>query len=220
MNFYMARLSPDEAWLVIEGEPTGPGEMALYRVPIRGGLSHLLFSVEGLTQYWCTGKTANFCVVGRRDPGKDELAISSFDPLTARQKNLLRIPLEPGTDARVGLDYAWQVSPDGSWIAIAKRHGKTIRLVPLGKNQARTIDLNGYSNLTDLNWAVNSRSLFVSRLGTAGATLLHVDLEGNAEPIWQQSQTTSSWGLSSPDARHLVIATETRETDVWMIRNF
>jgi hypothetical protein len=220
MNFYMARLSPDGAWLVIEGEPSGPGKMALYRVPIRGGISQLLFPVEGLTQYWCTDKTANFCVLGRPDPHKNELVISSFDPLIAKEKDLMRITVEPGTDAGVGMDYAWQISPDGSWIGIAKRHGNTIRLVPLGKDQARTITINGYSDLTDLNWAVNSRSLFVSSLGPGGATLLHVDLDGNAQPIWLQPQTTSFWGFSSPDARHLAISSESRETSVWMISNF
>jgi len=220
LNFYMARLSPDGAWLVIEGEPSGPGNMALYRLPVRGGISQLLFPVEGLTQYWCTGKTANFCVLGRSDPGKHELAISSFDPLSATQKDLLRIPLEPGTDARVGLDYAWQISPDGSWIAIAKRHGNTIRLVPLGEDQARAITVNGHSDLIDLNWAVSSRSLFVSSLGPGGAALLHVDLEGNAQTIWSQPQTTSFWGFSSPDARHLAISSESRETSAWMISNF
>jgi hypothetical protein len=148
------------------------------------------------------------------------LAISSFDPLSAKQKYLLRIPLEPGTDAGVGLDYAWQISPDGAWIAIAKRHENTIRLMPLGKDHARTITINGYSDLIDLNWAVNSRSFFVSSLGPAGAILLHVDLNGNAEPVWQQPQTTSFWGFSSPDARHLAIASESRETNVWMISNF
>ena len=219
-NFYMARLSPDGAWLVIEGEPVGPGNMALYRVPISGSILQLLFPVDGLTQYWCTNKTANFCVLGRPDPGKNELAISSFDPLSGDQKDLLRIPLEPGTDARVGLDYAWQISPDGAWIAIAKRHGKVIRLMPLGTDQARIITLNGYSDLIDLNWASDSRSLFVSSLEPAGPTLLHVDLDGNAEPIWRQPQTTSFWGFSSPDARHLAISSESRETSIWMISNF
>jgi hypothetical protein len=60
------------------------------------------------------------------------------------------------------MDYAWQISPDGSWIGIAKRHGGTIRLIPLGKDRARTININGYSSLTDLSWAVDSRSFFVS----------------------------------------------------------
>jgi Tol biopolymer transport system component len=220
MSFYMARLSPDGAWWVVEGEPVGPGKMALYRIPIGGGAFQLLFPVEGLTQYWCTNRTANFCVLGRPDPGRHELAITSFDPLSASQKDLIRIPLEPGSDAGVGLDYAWQISPDGTWIAIAKRHGKTIRLVPLKGNQARTIFVKGCSDLVDLNWAVNSRSFFVSALGPGGATLLHVDLEGSAQPIWLQPQTTSFWGFSSPDARHLAISSESRETSAWMITNF
>jgi serine/threonine protein kinase/Tol biopolymer transport system component len=219
-DFFMARLSPDGAWLILEGESGAARDMAVYRVAVTGGIPQLLFPLEGLTQCWCTNQVANLCVLGRPDPQRNELVISSFEPLVAKEKDLTRIALEPGTDASVGMDYAWQISPDGSWIAIAKRHGKTIRLMSLGKDQTRTIDLNGYSDLADLNWAVNSRSLFVSRLGPAGATLLHVDLEGNAEPIWEQPRTTSFWGLSSPDAHHLVIATEARETDVWMIRNF
>jgi hypothetical protein len=80
--------------------------------------------------------------------------------------------------------------------------------------------VNGYADLMDLNWAVNSRSLFVSSLGPDGATLLHVDLEGNAQPVWLQPQATSFWGFPSPDARHLAISSESRETSAWMISNF
>jgi Tol biopolymer transport system component len=207
MNFYAARLSPYGAWVVLEGERAG-------------GVPQLLFHVDGLTQFWCTNKTVGFCVLGRPDPASDELAISSFDPVRANRKNLLRIPLEPGTNAGVGLDYAWQISPDGSRIAIAKRHENKIRLVPLQTGQARTIPLDACSDLVDLNWAVDSGSLFVSCLEPGGATLLHLELTGRAQPIWLQPQTTSFWGLSSPDARHLAISAEARETSVWMFGNF
>ena len=220
MSLSLARLAPDGASLLVEGEPRGPGKMALYRVPIRGGRSKVLFSVEGLTQFWCTDKTADFCVLGRPDPSNHELVISSFDPMSAIPRDLLRIPLQPGTDAGVGLDYAWQLSPDGSWIAIAKRHGNSIQLVPLRHNQARTITVNGCSDLVDLNWDVSSKSFFISSLGSDGARLLHVDLRGNSWPIWSQAQTTSFWGFSSPDASHLAISSESRETSVWMISSF
>src|SRR5206468_1190404 len=103
---------------------------------------------------------------------------------------------------------------------VAKRHGNTIRLAPLGKDQARTINIIGYSDVTDLNWAVDSRSLFVSSVGPDGAKLLHVDLDGRAQPIWIQRETTAFWGFSSPDGRHLAITAESRETSVWMISNF
>ena len=146
--------------------------------------------------------------------------ISSFDPLIAREKDLTRIALDPGTNATVGMDYAWQISPDGAWIAITRRHGNTIQMVPLGKNETRIIHINGYSDLTDLSWAVDSRSLFVSNVGPDGASLLHVEFDGKAQPIWRQPQTTAFWGLSSPDGRHLAIGEESRETSVWMMSNF
>ena len=219
-NFYMARLSPDGAWLILEGEPVGSNRMMLYRVSMSGGIPQLIFPVEDLTQCWCTNRAGNFCVLGRPDPQHNQLAISSFDPLVGKERDLTRIPLEPGTDGGVGMDYAWQISPDGSWIGIAKRNGNAIRLIPLGKDQARTITLNGYSGLTDLSWAVDSRSLFVSSVGLDGAALLHIDLDGNAQPIWRQPQITSFWGLSSPDACHLAISGESRETSVWMFGDF
>jgi serine/threonine protein kinase/Tol biopolymer transport system component len=219
-NFYMARLSPDGAWVILEGEPVGSNRMLLYRVAISGGIPQLIFPVEDLTQCWCTNRAGSFCVLGRPDPHNNELAISSFDPLVGKEKELVRVALKPGTDAGIGMDYAWQISPDGLWIGIAERRGNTIRLIPLGKDQARTININGYSDLADLNWAVDSRSLFVSTLGLDGAKLLHVDLEGKTQPIWLQPQATSFLGFSSPDARHLAISGESRETSVWMISNF
>ena len=220
MNFYMARLSPDGEWVILEGEPVGSNHMILYRVSISGGTPQLIFPVEGLTQCWCTNRARNFCVLGRPDPQHNQLAISSFDPLVGKERDLIRIPLEPGTDGGVGMDYAWQISPDGFWIGIAKRKGNAIRLISLGKDQARTITLKGYSGLTDLSWAVDSRSLFVSSVGLDGAALLHVDFDGKAQPIWRQPQITSFWGLSSPDARHLAISGESRETSVWMFGDF
>ena len=122
-NFYMARLSPDGAWVILEGEPVGSNRMMLYRVSLSGGIPELLFPVEDLTQCWCTNRAANFCVLGRPDPQKNELAISSFDPLIGNQKELVRIPLEPGTDAGVGMDYAWQVSPTVPGSALPREGG-------------------------------------------------------------------------------------------------
>ena len=104
--------------------------MDLFRVPISGGIPELLFPVDGLTQYCAPTKVPTFVSWGGRIQTKNELAISSFDPLSANQKDLLRVPLDPGTNAGVGLDYAWQISPDGSWIGIAKRHEIRIRLMP------------------------------------------------------------------------------------------
>jgi len=217
-NFYVARLSPDGAWILLEGEPSGSHKMAIYRVDLKGGMPQQLFDTHGFVQFWCTNRAANLCVFGRPSEDKNELVVAAFDPFVGPGKELVRIPLEPGSSADIGFDYTWQLSPNGSRIGIVKRHGSQIRLVPLTGGQ--TITLKGYSDLLDLNWAIDSQSLFVSTLQSGGATLWHIGLNGNARPIWQRPQSPYAWGIPSPDGRHLALVGASAESNVWMIGNF
>jgi hypothetical protein len=67
---------------------------------------------------------------------------------------------------------------------------------------------------------MDSRCMFVSTLETAGATLLRVDFNGDAQPVWHQPQATSTWGYPSPDGRHLAIMGASKDANVWVINNF
>jgi serine/threonine protein kinase/Tol biopolymer transport system component len=220
MDFYLARVTPDGAWLILEGRPSGSNQIALYRLGIKGGDPQLIFHSDGFIQYGCTNKAANLCVFGQTPAGKNELVVTSFDPLSANTKELLRIPIDPGTSAAVGEDYTWQLSPDGSRIGIARRHANQIRLVRLYGGPATIITMKGHSDIEDLYWAIDSQSLFVSTGAPGGGTLLHVDLNGQAQPIWQRPQTAWTWGFPSPDGRHLAIVGDSSAANVWMISNF
>jgi serine/threonine protein kinase/Tol biopolymer transport system component len=220
MNFYLARLSPDGSWIILEGAPTGSRNRGLYRADLRGGTPQLLFFTETSVQFWCTNKAANFCVFGRPSTDTNELVVVAFDPLGGQGKELVRIPLEVGSSADIGLDYSWQLSPDGSWIGIVKRRGHQIRLVPLRGGPIRTIIVKGHPDLQDVNWATDSQSMFVSSVEPGAATLLHVGLNGDAEPVWQQSQPKLIWGFPSPDGRHLAIVGASSDANVWLISNF
>ena len=136
--------------------------------------------------------------------GQERAVVIAFDPLSGQEKDLLRIPLEGGI-AGIGADYSWQLSPDGSWIAIVKRHGHQIRLVPLGGGPMRTIIVKGHPDLQEVNWATDSQSMFVSSGEPGAANLLHVGLNGDAQPVWQQPQPKLIWGFPSPDGHHLAI---------------
>ncbi len=219
-NFYVARLSPDGAWILLEGRSIASHKIALYRVGLRGGAPQLLFNTEGFVQFWCTNKAANLCVFGRPSTGNNELVVAAFNPRGGPGRELVRIPLEAGSSGDIGFDYSWQLSPDGSQIAIVKGHGNQIRLVPLAGGQTRTITTKGHSDLIELNWAIDSQSMFVSTLEPGGANLLHVDLNGDIQPVWQQSQATDTFGFPSPDGRHLAILGSNAESNVWLINNF
>jgi serine/threonine protein kinase len=219
-NFLVARLSPDGAWILLEGRAIGSHKIGLYRVGLRGGVPQLLFNTEGFVQFWCTNRAANLCVFGRLPAGNNELVVAAFNPGGGPGRELVRIPVEAGSSADIGFDYSWQLSPDGSQIGIVKGHGNQILLVPLGGGPTRTITPKGHSDLIDLSWANDSQSMFVSTLEPGGANLLHVDLNGDTRPVWQQSQAIDTWGFPSPDGRHLAILGTSSEANVWTIGNF
>jgi serine/threonine protein kinase/Tol biopolymer transport system component len=219
-NFYLARLSADKTGILLEGEPLDSRKMGLYRVDPKGGTARLLFNTDGFVLFSCSDKTANLCVFGRPTADKNELVVAAFDPLGGPGKELLRISLEKGSNADIGFDYWWQLSPDGSKIGIVKRHGNQIRLVPLSGGPTRTITINGYSDVLEFYWATDSQSMFVSTLAPGGAILLHASPSGETQPIWQRPQSTYTWGFPSPDGRHLAIFDANSESNVWMINNF
>jgi serine/threonine protein kinase len=219
VSFYIARPDTDNASFILEGEgrsvPTG-----IYRVGLDGGAPQLLFHIGRLAYFWCANARAGFCVVGESSADKSALVISSFGPGSTQAKDLQHIPVEPGTDPSLGLDYSWQLSPDGLWIGMIKRHGNQIRLVPLDGGPEKIITVAGYPDLREMGWARDSQSLYVSTILPSGAALLHVDLQGGARSIWLQPEVTTLWGFPSPDSRHLAITTEASDANVWMFSNF
>jgi hypothetical protein len=54
----------------------------------------------------------------------------------------------------------------------------------------------------------------------ARVTLLYIDLNGHASAVWEQKGGVQTWGVPSPDARHLAILGYTVDSNVWMLENF
>jgi serine/threonine protein kinase len=208
------------ASVALIGAAADSPQMGLHRKNARGGAVERLFDAGGLVEFSCANRAANICVIGRTSAGEHALVIEAFDPLGDRRKELVRMPLAANSSADFGFDYSWRLSPDGSQLGIMKRHGSEIRLVSLRGGQMRSIKLKVYHDLLDLNWAADSQSLFVSALEPSGASLLHVSLNGDAQPIWHHGQSTPAWGIPSPDGRHRAIPRTSTEANAWVIRKF
>ena len=214
------RLSPDGAWVLFAGTPhNSPLGTAqhFFRVSVNGGAPQQLFEVPELPEVlYCTNRVANFCAYPSRADDGRTWVITAFDPTAAKRKELLRIPTEPGTE------YHWGPSPDGSQVGILKTDWDKgqIRFIPVGGGEARTVMVKGYANLDSFEWAPDSRSVFVGSWGPGGATLLRIDLSGNAQPIWHQPQPYQTFGIPSPDGRHLAMCGSSADANVWMIDKF
>ena len=72
-----------------------------------------------------------------------------------------------------------------------------------------------------MDWTADSKALFVSN-NTSGrnATLLLVDLEGNAHELRQVRNDQASWAIPSRDGKYVAIPSPTVEGNVWVADNF
>jgi Tol biopolymer transport system component len=219
----LARLSPDGAWVIYESSAQGdngrmngilaPGQ--LRRVPVSGGPSELVLTTHSWHDHQCARAPAKLCLLGEQSDDQKELVVTAFDPLKGRGREVARIATHPG------FWYGWNLSPDGSEIAVLFPAGQNrIRLLPLRGGQARDLVIKGWYGFNSVDWAVDSKGLYVSSWSPSSATLLYIDLKGHVSPVWEQRGGLWSWGVPSPDGRRLAILGFTLDSNVWMLENF
>ena len=218
INFYNVRLFPDGKSLFLFGQATKASTPNWYRVGLDGGAPEALFAMEPNTDgdYHCTNKNLGLCTYGVYTDDNKTLTVKSFHPPATQSEVLLRIPIDP---ARI---CHWAMSPDGSLIAVLQTGWNVdqIRLIPVHGGETRTITVRGYQNFQSFDWAPDSKSFFVATYSPGGSVLLHVGLDGNARAIWRQAQSLRTWGIPSPDGRHITMFGTSEEANVWMIDDF
>jgi WD40 repeat protein len=118
--------------------------------------------------------------------------------------------------------YNWMPSPDGSRLVFAEFNpleGR-LRLLSVDGAPEQDIVVKGWVAFNSVDWAADGKSLFVSSQSPSGTTLLHVDLEGHAIPLWDQPGGWRTYAIAAPNGRQLAIAGMTTSSNVWMIENF
>jgi len=150
------------------------------------------------------------------DLDRKQYTVSSFDALSGRGRELTRIDYN---DADKG-DYDLILSPDGTRLAFTTGHEGLIHILSLRGQPLQEIRVKGWTNFEDMEWAADCKGLFVAHRIQGGAALLYVDLRGNAHVVWQQHGGTFTYGLPSPDGRHLALLGWTIEGNLWMMENF
>jgi len=212
--------SPDGAWILYLSHPSPPHHDRIMRVPALGGAPQLVLEQQGISQLGCPRSPADSCVFSEESADRKQLIFFGVDPREGKAKELTRIPLSQPV-----VDYGWDVSPDGSRVALGqneKGEGR-IQILPLAGGQAREIKVKDWKGLETLFWAADCRGLFVSPALAQGATLLHVDLKGHAQVIWQQKWSGVFGhviGVPSPDGRHLAISAQSENHNVWLLESF
>jgi hypothetical protein len=113
-------------------------------------------------------------------------------------------------------------SPDGSRFAslkVGEAAGHIRLLTPAGQVE-RDILLKGWPGFFTLGWAPDGKAMYCGTASRQGATLLRVDLNGNAQVLWQQKGAVYIFGEPSRDGLHLAIMANVMDSNLWMVENF
>jgi hypothetical protein len=174
-----------------------------------------LLTAHGYTGHQCARAPASLCVLGEWTEDQRQLVFTAFDPLKGRAREVTRMLTERRSF------YEWGMSPDGSQIGIIVPPGENrIRLLPLAGGEPRDLIVKGWYGFRSVDWAPDGRGFYVGSSSLRGATLLYVNLKGDVTPVWEQKGSFRTWGVPSPDGRHLAILGYTVDSNVWMLENF
>jgi Tol biopolymer transport system component len=210
-----ARISPDGQWLlylVFPKQDDVSGPVQLFRIPVAGGPPQLVLNAS-LYGWPSCASSASICDIAERTPDGRQLVFTALDPLKGRGRELARYDIDPA------VDYNHVLSPDGSRIAIVKRSEGAIHVLSTAGGPQKVIEVKGWSSLENVDWTADGKGLIVASPVQAGHALLHVDLDGNAQMLWQQAQNLEIYGVPSPDGRHLAILGWTLNSNLWIIEN-
>src|SRR5207245_345108 len=119
----------------------------LISLPLTGGPAKLLVNEHGLYSVRCARQPANICVLGEH--GLTDLVFYTLDPAKGKGRELARTPADFGLDQD-----DWDLSPDGSKIAISSsgESDGRIRILALSGEATAELNIKGHSGFQSMDW--------------------------------------------------------------------
>jgi len=209
------RMSPDGKWLIWAAYRKGydPGvQVDLLRVSVAGGPIEKILSDAMLDTPRCAQFPVTECMI-QTYVDRTHAAFISFDPVLGRGHEVTRYEVEPEWS------YVWALSPDASKIAIMKQASGDIHVLSLATRTDEKITVQHWNNLQSLDWTSDGKGFFTSSLQPSGV-LLHVDLHGHANVLWEPKGVSMPWAVPSPDGRYVAMPYFAHNSNAWLLENF
>ena len=213
-------LSPDGQWLMYFAFPGGYSVTKaplLMRAPLSGGPPQFVFEARPASDFRCLKAPASMCVLSEWE--NRQFVFYALDPMRGKGRELARQEIALGPEI---VESNWDISPDGSRIALAIPEGPParIRILSLASGTLQDIRVSGWSAFQSIEWAADGKGWFVASRSAAANTLLFVDQQGRAYPLRQTAGGYDTYAIPSPDGHHLAFLEYTTANNAWLIENF
>jgi Tol biopolymer transport system component len=235
------QFTADGKWIVYVDMTTGPDAASIMRAPVSGGPARQVMGISSRVatstlQFWavspgtagagarsfpdvrCPQAGDGSCVVAEarfdERERRSHVVVSSFDPASGRAREIGTVG---GREAELSF---WDVSPDGSTIASGQFDwggGDTITFTRVGSGEKRTVQVNGFKNLSDIAWAPDGRGLFAVTGTVHGGQLLRIGLDGKAQLLHTFESQTLGNPRPSPDGRSVLLGVIRADSNAWVI---
>lgn len=220
MDAGSAQFTPDRSYILYLIAPKGPPEttnatVRLMRAPVAGGSAEIVMEEANSLDpgIGCPRNSKALCILSEKK--QNELTLYELDPLRGKAKLL--------ASAKLGSRrfYGWDVSPDGSEIAVVSSIGPYIHTIDLSTSRTRDIQVPREWYPQSVGWAADGKAVFVTIWTPNGFLLGRVDLAGQSHVLLNKGQEQWMIGpVASPDGRYLAFSVQTWDSNVWLLENF
>jgi hypothetical protein len=186
----------------------------ILRVPLAGGTPEKVLAADIYGRPDCALQPHALCAYSERSQDRTQIVFISFDPSNGSGHQIASFA------ADTKADYRWAISPGADSVALVNTQTPTIDVVYLNGRPARKITVEGQRNFDWLFWTPDGKGFYVSTQGENGSFLLHVDLQGNAHTVWEEEGGHGTFGIPSPDGKHIALQGWTIASNLWTMENF
>jgi hypothetical protein len=196
-----ARMTPDGSSVLFKVGPSLLSQsQKIMRVAVEGGDAAEVVSgnfLDGGAR--CAVAPAMLCAVAERHDNGEHVIFSALNPISGRGRELARVDADDFADLR------WDLSPDGTRIAVADAKGADVRIVMIGGPAAERITVSGAQGVRHVSFTSDSRGVIVPAVQDDGISLISIALQGSAELLWEQPGAADVAGMPSPDGQHVAV---------------
>ena len=216
-SIVMVRMNPEQnGVLYLVNSRPGPKEAPsrLMEMPLSGGSPRKILESASINNFQCAVLPSRICLMSD-ELSTSALIIYQIDEDSGEKKEVIRI-----TDPE-SFDYNWTLSRDGTRLAIAKVNAwsipSSIRILELPTHREQVIPLPVGISARYIDWAADSKSIWVSAASGDKRSLVNLDLNGKFKTAFDAEKPELGWAIPSPDGKRLAILQGTRTSNAWLV---